>query len=48
MIKNLLNNAILTYANISNGTQEELCSGCGCICPCECSDCEYCSPCKDH
>ncbi len=37
---------LLTATYISN--EEEKCPSCGCVCPCECSDCEECSPCKDH
>ena len=39
-------NILLTDASISN--EKEACSSCGCICPCECTDCDECSPCKDH
>ena len=35
-----------TYNSISD--EKETCPSCGCICPCECTDCEECSPCKDH
>ncbi len=28
--------------------EKETCPGCGCVCPCECIDCEECSHCKDH
>ena len=31
---------------ISN--EKEVCSGCGCVCPCDCSDCKECSSCKDQ
>ena len=37
---------LLTDTLISN--EKEVCSGCGCVCPCDCSDCEECSSCKDH
>ena len=39
-------NILLTVTPIFN--EKETCPGCGCVCPCECSDCEECSPCKDH
>ena len=39
-------NILLTNTSISN--EKETCPGCGCICPCECTDCEECSPCTDH
>ncbi|AIQ96168.1 hypothetical protein EW15_0076 [Prochlorococcus sp. MIT 0801] len=48
MIKNFFKYRVLSYAIISNGNEEELCPGCGCVCPCECSECDVCSPCKDH
>ena len=38
---------LFTVSSISN-SNEEVCPSCGCVCPCECSDCEECSPCKDH
>ena len=37
---------LLTDTLILN--EKEVCPGCGCVCPCECTDCEECSPCKDH
>ena len=46
MIITTKQNILLTNASISN--EKETCPGCGCICPCECTDCEECSPCKDH
>ena len=39
-------NILLTVNSIYN--EKETCPGCGCICPCECTDCEECSSCKDH
>ena len=39
-------NMLLTNTSISN--EKETCPSCGCTCPCECTDCEECSPCKDH
>ena len=36
----------LTYSSITD--EKETCPSCGCICPCDCTDCEECSPCKDH
>ena len=39
-------NMLLTNTSISN--EKEYCPSCGCACPCECKDCEECSPCKDH
>ena len=39
-------NILLTYASISD--KKETCPSCGCFCPCDCKDCEGCSPCKDH
>ena len=39
-------NILLANTSISN--EEKPCPNCGCICPCECTDCEECSPCKDH
>ena len=39
-------NILLTNISISN--EKDTCPVCGCICPCECTDCEECSPCKDH
>ena len=39
-------NILLTDASIPN--EKEACSGCGCICPCECTDCKECSSCRDH
>ena len=39
--KNLLQDNL-----ISN--EKEVCPGCGCVCPCDCTDCEECSSCKDH
>ena len=39
-------NILLTNTSISN--EKETCPNCGCICPCECTDCEECSPCKDQ
>ena len=39
-------NLLLTNTCISN--EKETCPNCGCICPCECTDCEECSPCKDQ
>ena len=37
---------LLTDTFISS--EKETCPGCGCVCPCECTDCEECSPCKDN
>jgi len=37
-------NILLTNTSISN--EKEICPSCNC--PCECTDCEECSPCKDH
>ena len=34
--------------NTSISDEKETCPSCGCICPCDCTDCEECSPCKDH
>ena len=39
-------NIFLTISSISN--EQEKCPGCGCVCPCECSDCKECKSCKDH
>ena len=39
-------NILLTNTSIPN--EKDTCPNCGCICPCECTDCEECSPCKDH
>ena len=39
-------NILLTKTSISN--EKEACPSCGCVCPCECTDCKECSPCKDH
>ena len=39
-------NILLTYTIISD--VKEICPSCGCNCPCDCTDCEECSPCKDH
>ena len=39
--KNLLQDNL-----ISN--EKEVCPGCGCVCPCDCTDCKECSSCKDH
>ena len=39
-------NILPTVTSLSN--KEETCPGCGCVCPCECTDCKECSPCKDH
>ncbi len=33
---------------ISISQKKEVCQDCGCTCPCDCTDCEKCSPCKDH
>ena len=35
-------------AETSVSNEKEECPGCGCICPCDCTDCEECSKCKDH
>ena len=37
---------LLTDTLISN--EKDVCPGCGCVCPCDCTDCEECSPCKNH
>ena len=37
---------LLTDTLISN--EKEVCPGCGCVCPCDCTDCEECSPSKIH
>ena len=34
--------------NIFISNKQEVCPECGCNCPCECTDCKECSPCKDH
>ena len=39
-------NILLTDTVVSS--ENETCPGCGCFCPCKCTDCEECSPCKDH
>ncbi len=39
-------NILLKVTSISN--EEGTCPGCGCVCPCKCSDCEECLPCKDN
>ena len=33
------------YQNNLSVSDNKVCSGCGCICPCECKDCEECSTC---
>ena len=39
-------------ASFATGTSilnvKEVCEGCGCTCPCDCTDCKECSECKDH
>ena len=42
----IMSNILLKYTSISD--EKESCPSCGCICPCDCKDCEECSPCKDH
>ena len=44
----ITNNSKILFTVNSISNQEEICPGCGCVCPCECSDCEECAPCKDH
>ena len=39
-------NKLLTDNFISS--KNETCPACGCVCPCECTDCEESSSCKDH
>jgi len=36
----------MTETSVSN--EKEVCPGCGCTCPCDCTDCKECSKCKDH
>ena len=36
----------MAEASVSN--EKEVCPGCGCTCPCDCTDCKECSKCKDH
>ena len=44
MFTSFVKNIYLNNLSISNN---KVCSGCGCICPCECKDCEECSTCGD-
>ena len=40
-----LKNIYLNNLSISN---ERICDGCGCTCPCECKDCKECSTCGNN
>ncbi len=40
------NKDLLTDPLITNGI--EVCQGCGCVCPSNCTDCKECSTFKDH
>ncbi len=39
-------NILKIDTSISN--EKKPCPSCGCVCPCECTDCKECSPCKNH
>ena len=41
-------NTILEEIGFLISNKKEVCPGCGCLCPCDCTDCEECSTCKDH
>ena len=44
MINDFLDNlAAKQYSKMHNEKQQEICSGCGCVWPCECPDCDVCS-----